>query len=91
MNILVLDPEPKWRELWESRGADTAGALEGALALIDSRPRYDKVILSSRLMYCIPALLQAGLRVEVATASPTTTESAEAYRVGASDYYTKSF
>lgn len=90
--ILVIDPEPTYRAYWTTKGADTVCTLAAALALIESRPPYDRVIVSSLLMdYSIHELVIRGCRVEVATATPRISEAVAAYRAGASDYFTKSF
>jgi len=91
MAILVIDPDPTCRTHWTALGADAVCTLDTALAYIESNPPYDKIIVSSRLLDCIPELVRRALRVEVVTATPSVAEAAEAYRAGASDYFTKSF
>jgi len=91
MTTLLIDPDPIYRAHWIALGADAVCTLTAALAYIESNPPYDKIIISSRLLDCIPELVRRGLRVEVATAMPGTAEAAEAYRAGASEYFIKSF
>lgn len=78
MQILILDPDPTYRAYWQSHGADAVCTLDAALALLDSRPAYDKIIISSRLLDCVPELVRRGCRVEVATATPGVTEAVAA-------------
>jgi len=91
MHILVIDPDPTYRAYWLNKGTYAVCTLTAALAYIESNPPYDKIIVSSRLLDCIPELVRHNLRVEVVTALPTVGEAVEAYRAGASDYYVKEF
>ena len=90
MTYLVIDPvNAAYLAHHASQGVHVAQTLEGALALIDSNPPYDKIIIASSLLPHVPTLVRRGYRVEVATASATVAEANEAYRARASDYYTK--
>ena len=94
--ILIIDDEPRWIEF--AKGAlerfsiEVAPDLETALAKLEDN-RYDLIIASSRRLNVLEIIAQRypDKRTVVATVRPTTREAINAYRLGALDYFAKSF
>ena len=94
--ILIIDDEPRWIEF--AKGAlerfsiEVAPDLETALAKLEDN-RYDLIIASSRRLNVLEIITQQypDKRTVVATVRPTTREAINAYRLGALDYFAKSF
>lgn len=94
--ILIIDDEPRWIEF--AKGAldkfviEVAPDLETALAKLEDN-RYDLIIASSRRLNVLEVIAERypDKRRVVATVRPTTREAISAYRLGALDYFAKSF
>ena len=94
--ILIIDDEPRWIEF--AKGAldrfsiEVAQDTETALAKLEDNC-YDLIIASSRCLHVLEIVAERypDKRMVVATVRPTTREAISAYRLGALDYFAKSF
>jgi DNA-binding NtrC family response regulator len=94
--ILIIDDEPRWIEFakgaLEGFSIEVAPDLETALAKLEDN-RYDLIIASSRRLHVLEVIARQypDKRAVVTTVRPTTREAINASRLGALDYFAKSF
>ncbi len=94
--ILIIDDEPRWIEFAKGTLSkftiDIAPDIESALDKLE-RDRYDLIIASSRRLDALEAVAEQypDKKMVVATVRPTPREAISAYRLGALDYFVKSF
>jgi DNA-binding NtrC family response regulator len=94
--ILIIDDEPRWiefaKDALEKFKIEIAPDLETALAKLEDN-RFDLIIASSRRLSVLEVIAERypDKRMVVATVRPTTREAINAYRLGALDYFAKSF
>ena len=95
--ILIIDDEPRWIEF--AKGSlskfviDIASDAESALARLE-HASYDLIIASSRRLDVLEVIAKQypdKNNVLVATVRPTSREAISAYRLGALDYFVKTF
>ena len=94
--ILIIDDQPEWLEfakdeLREYR-LEVAKSSETALQKLEKK-RYDLVITNIRRLDVLQAIAEkySENHFVVMTISPSTREAATAYRLGAMDYFPRSF
>lgn len=94
--ILIVDDQPEWLEFARDElreyKLEVAKSSEAALQKLKKK-RYDLVITNIRRLDVLQAIADKypDNHVVVMTISPSTREAATAYRLGAMDYFPRSF
>ena len=94
--ILIVDDRPEWLEFAKDElreyKLEVATSSEAALQKLEKK-RYDLIITNIRLFDVLQAVAEKypENHVVVMTISPSTREAATAYRLGAMDYFPRSF
>lgn len=94
--ILIVDDQPEWLEFAEDDlreyKLEVAKSSEAALQKLEKK-HYDLIISNIRRLDVLQAIAEKYPEnyVVVMTISPSTREAATAYRLGAMDYFPRSF
>jgi len=94
--ILIVDDQPEWLKFAEDDlreyKLEVAKSSEAALQKLE-KDRYDLIISNIRRLDVLQAIAEKYPKshVVVMTISPSTREAATAYRLGAMDYFPRSF
>jgi DNA-binding NtrC family response regulator len=94
--ILIVDDQPEWVEFAKDElreyKLEVAKSSEAALPKLE-KERYDLIITNVRRLDVLQAIAEKypDNHVVVMTISPSTQEAATAYRLGAMDYFPRSF
>lgn len=94
--ILIVDDQPEWVEFAQDDlreyKLEVAKSSEAALQKLE-KERYDLIITNIRRLDVLQAIAEKypENHVVVMTISPSTWEAAAAYRLGAMDYFPRSF
>jgi DNA-binding NtrC family response regulator len=94
--ILIVDDQPEWVEFAKDElreyKLEVATSSEAALPKLE-KERYDLIITNIRRLDVLQAIAEKypDNHVVVMTISPSTQEAATAYRLGAMDYFPRSF
>ena len=95
-SILIVDDQPEWLEFAKDElreyKLEVAENSEAALHKLE-KDRYDLVITNMRRLDVLQAIAEkySENHFVVMTISPSTREAATAYRLGAMDYFPRSF
>lgn len=95
-SILIVDDQPEWlefaRDELQEYKLEVAKSSKAALQKLGKK-RYDLIITNIRRLDVLQALADQypENHVVVMTISPSTREAATAYRLGAMDYFPRSF
>lgn len=94
--ILIIDDQPEWLEFAKGElrkyKLEVAKSPEAALRKLE-KDHYDLIITNMRRLDVLQAIAEKypENHVVVMTISPSTREAAAAYRLGAMDYFPRSF
>jgi DNA-binding NtrC family response regulator len=94
--ILIVDDQPEWVEFAKDElreyKLEVVKSSEAALPKLE-KERYDLIITNVRRLDVLQAIAEKypDNHVVVMTISPSTQEAATAYRLGAMDYFPRSF
>jgi DNA-binding NtrC family response regulator len=94
--ILIVDDQPEWVEFAKDElreyKLEVAKSSEAALPKLE-KERYDLIITNVRRLDVLQTIAEKypDNHVVVMTISPSTQEAATAYRLGAMDYFPRSF
>lgn len=94
--ILIIDDQPEWLEFAKDElreyKLEVAKSSETALRKLEKK-RYDLIITNMRRLDVLQAIAEKypENHVVAMTISPSTREAATAYRLGAMDYFPRSF